>query len=139
MSLHDNEPQAWALTDVALVVKKSDLDPDSVTRILGLDPSGTCQPGVNRWNPGGETDGEWRFQIDERTSRVFSEQLDIILTVAEGKREEISSLAVAGCDVHLAVYGYAGHGSTLALSDGELGRLSALNIPLEITPNINER
>ncbi|MEC4016980.1 DUF4279 domain-containing protein [Streptomyces sp. H27-D2] len=139
MSIDGHEPRTWVLTDVSLVIKSPDLAPDAVTRQLALTPTNTRQPGPDRWDPDGDSDGQWRMQSDEHTSRVFSEQLAAILTAAESKRKEILSLEASGCEVFLAVHGYSSNDAILNFSSEEIKRISDLNIPLEIQPSLSDR
>ncbi|MFK4224075.1 DUF4279 domain-containing protein [Streptomyces sp. NPDC019890] len=131
--------ESWVLTDVTLIIKKSDLDPDVITARLGLKPSAVRPPGPDRWDPRGDTDGQWRLQCDERTTRVFSEQLDAILRAAEGCDRILASMKVEGFDISLAVGGYADNDSQLSFSASEMTRISRLGLPLVLTPNLNER
>ncbi|MEW2081615.1 DUF4279 domain-containing protein [Streptomyces sp. NPDC005283] len=131
--------ESWVLTDVALIIKKSDLDPDVITARLGLKPSAVRLPGPDRWNPRGDTDGQWRLQCDERTTRIFSEQLDSILRAAEGCHRILASMRAEGFDVMLAIGGYADNDSQLSFSASEITRISRLGLPLTLIPNLNER
>ncbi|MFJ2557707.1 MULTISPECIES: DUF4279 domain-containing protein [unclassified Streptomyces] len=130
---------SWILTAVTLVVKKDDLDPDSVTERLGLIPSDVRLPGVDRWNPAGDTDGQWRLQCDERTSRILSEQLDVILRAAEGCTRVLEMLRAEGCETTIVISGFAGNGSQIIFSGDEMARIYRLQTPVKIIPNINER
>ncbi|MEV7870220.1 DUF4279 domain-containing protein [Streptomyces sp. NPDC088124] len=127
------------MTDVTLVVKKDDLDPDSVTARLGLQPSAVRLPGVDRWDPGGDADGQWRLQCDERTTRIFSEQLDVILRAAEGCARVLEMLRAEGCETTIIVSGFAGNDSQIVFSGDEMARISRLQTAVKIIPNINER
>lgn len=131
--------ESWTLTDVTLVVRKSDLDPDAVTERLGLQPSSVRMPGIDRWDPKGETDGQWRYQCDERTTRVFSEQLDVVLRASERCARVLAALGAEGCNVALSIGGFADNDSQLSLSVHEMARISRLGIPLILIPNLNER
>ncbi|MFJ2214936.1 DUF4279 domain-containing protein [Streptomyces sp. NPDC101062] len=131
--------ESWTLTDVTLVVKKDDLDPDSVTARLGLHPSAVRLPGVDRWNPAGDTDGQWRLQCDERTTRVLSEQLDVVLRAAEGCSRVLEMLRSEGCETSIIISGFAGNDSQIIFSGEEMARISRLQTPVKIIPNVNER
>ncbi|MFE3142251.1 DUF4279 domain-containing protein [Streptomyces scopuliridis] len=140
-SVRDDSRDAtsWVLTTVALIVKKSDLDPNSVTEKLGLQPSAVRMPGIDRWNPEGDAAGQWRLQCDEHTTRAFPEQLDIILRAAEGCADTLAALRAEGCEVTIVVRGFADNDSQVSFSAGEMARVSRLNIPLKIIPNLNAR
>jgi Domain of unknown function (DUF4279) len=131
--------ESWTLTDVTLVVRKRDLDPDAVTERLGLRPSSVRIPGIDRWDPKGETDGQWRFQCDERTTRIFSEQLDVVLRASERCARVLATLSAEGCTILLAIGGFADNDSQISFSAHEMVRISRLGIPLILTPNLNER
>ncbi|MFE3739443.1 DUF4279 domain-containing protein [Streptomyces sp. NPDC059134] len=121
------------------MIKKYDLDPDSVTEHLGLTPSAVRLPGVDRWNPTGDTDGQWRLQCDERTTRTFSEQLDIILRAAEGCVRVLEMLRAEGCETAIIISGFAGNDSQIIFSAEEMARMSRLQTPVKVIPNVNER
>ncbi|MFE4367341.1 DUF4279 domain-containing protein [Streptomyces sp. NPDC056835] len=139
MSDNSHDAMPWVLTAVALTVKKNDLDPDSVTDRLGLRPSAVRMPGIDRWNPEGDPAGQWRLQCDERTTRVFSEQLGTILRVAEECADTLAILRAEGCEVTITVRGFADNDSRILLSADELARASRLKIPLAFIPNLNSR
>ncbi|MER6200938.1 DUF4279 domain-containing protein [Streptomyces sp. NPDC001586] len=130
---------AWVLTDVALVVEKGDLDPDAVTARLGLQPTAVRFPGVDRWGPPGDVAGRWRLTCDERTTRDLSGQLEHVLSAAEGCAVPLREMRAEGCDVRLAVYGFAGHGSHLLIPAPMISRVARLGLPLILTPNMNDR
>ncbi|MEU9980528.1 DUF4279 domain-containing protein [Streptomyces sp. NPDC050856] len=129
----------WKLTDVALVIKKADLDPGEVTARLDLQPSAVKSPGIDRWNPGGGAEGQWRYQCDERTATDFSAQLDIVLKAAEQRSHILASLQEEGFEVFLLVGGFAAHDARLPFSSAELQRIARLNMSLRLLPNLNER
>ncbi|MFF2526645.1 DUF4279 domain-containing protein [Streptomyces liangshanensis] len=129
----------WVLTDVSLVVKKHDLDPDVITERLGLHPSEAWAPGVDRWNPGGDTDGVWLLQHDEHVARDFSVQLDATLRAAEGCAPVLDALKAEGYKVMLAVYGFTDHDGQLSFSADDMARIARLKIPLRLVPNLNAR
>ncbi|MER5806776.1 DUF4279 domain-containing protein [Streptomyces sp. NPDC002033] len=129
----------WVLTDVSLVVKRGDLDPDSVTARLGLQPTAVRMPGLDRWGPPGEVDGQWRLQCDDRTTREFSEQLDNILISAERCAAQLKEMMAEGFEVYLAIYGFANHESRVFFSSLAISRIASLGVPLVLTPNLNER
>ncbi|MEU0272793.1 DUF4279 domain-containing protein [Streptomyces sp. NPDC006307] len=136
----DSKPAGhWRLTDVALVIRKADLDPDTITARLDLPPSAVKAPGIDRWNPGGDTDGQWRYQCDERTTRRFSEQLDIVLKAAEQRGPILGSLQQEGFDLALLVRGFASHDAHVLFSPLEMQRIARLNMPLSLVPSLNER
>ncbi|NUK20290.1 DUF4279 domain-containing protein [Streptomyces lunaelactis] len=124
---------------MTLAIKKGDLDPGEITRRLNLQPSAVRLPGPDRWDPRGDTDGQWRLQCDERTTKVFSEQLDVILSAIEGQAQILGALKVEGCNVELAVSGYGDNDSQLSFSNSEMARVSRLGIPLTLTPSLSER
>ncbi|MFD7086550.1 DUF4279 domain-containing protein [Streptomyces sp. NPDC059896] len=139
MSVDSHDATSWVLTAVALIVKKSDLDPNSITERLALQPSAVRMPGVDRWNPEGSAAGQWRLQCDEHTTRVFSEQLDTILRAAEGCAGTLAMLRAEGCDVTITVRGFADNDSQVSFSADEMTRASRLKIPLKIIPSLNAR
>ncbi|WP_374213935.1 DUF4279 domain-containing protein [Streptomyces sp. A3M-1-3] len=131
--------QPWKLTDVSLVVKGRDLDPDRISERLGLMPTSVRPPGPSRWEPAGETDGRWRLQCDEHTSRSFADQLDNLLGVVEEKQDRLAALAGDGFEVFISVHGFATNDSNLLFTHGQLLRMSRLHIPLTLIPNLNDR
>ncbi|MFI2187595.1 DUF4279 domain-containing protein [Streptomyces sioyaensis] len=139
MSTEPKTSHPWVLTDVSLIIKKVDLDPEAVSQRLGITPTGVYRPdqGSQERNRGRE--GIWRLQCDERTTRDFSEQLNTVLSATEEKRAEIRDLIAEGHEIHLSVYGFAGTGSVLPFSVRDLERISRLNLPLELAPNTNAR
>ncbi|WP_432001463.1 DUF4279 domain-containing protein [Streptomyces sioyaensis] len=139
MSAEPNTSHPWVLTDVSLIIKKVDLDPEAVSQRLGITATGVYRPeqGPQGRNRGRE--GIWRLQCDERTTRDFSEQLNTVLSATEEKRVEIRKLIMEGHEIHLSVYGFAGTGSVLPFSARDLDRISRLNLPLELSPNTNAR
>ncbi|MFD3652530.1 DUF4279 domain-containing protein [Streptomyces sp. NPDC058620] len=140
MTGNPHPEELWTLTDVTLVVKKSDLDPGHVTEFLGLQPSAVKAPGFDRWAPpGGDTDGQWRLRCDEHTTRNFTEQVDIILQAAERRAKELASLRSEGCETLLAVEGFADNDSQISFSAQAMGRICRLGLSLKLTPNLNER
>ncbi|MFJ8670240.1 DUF4279 domain-containing protein [Streptomyces sp. NPDC093600] len=129
----------WALPDVSLVVRGPELDPDEVTRKLTLQPTGTRPPGPSRWGRPGDVDGEWRLQCDERSTRVFSEQLDTVLTAVEPHSGAVSELLASGLSVTLTIRGYVGDDSRIALTAEQLRRVARLGVPLTLAPSTSER
>ncbi|MGY3680412.1 DUF4279 domain-containing protein [Streptomyces sp. TE33382] len=129
----------WVLTDVSLVVKKSDLDPDTVTARLGLEPTAVRPPGQDRWGPPGEIDGQWRLQCDERTARKLSEQLDEILPLVERCAPQLREMMAEGFEICLAVHGFADNDSRAFFSSTVVSRIASLGVPLVLKPNLNAR
>ncbi|WP_374325019.1 DUF4279 domain-containing protein [Streptomyces sp. AP-93] len=129
----------WVLTSVSLVVKKHDLDPDAVTARLGLQPTAVRLPGADRWGPPGEVDGRWRLTCDERTTRDPAEQLEQIVSAAEGCVSQLRLMQAEGSEVHLEVYGFADHGSEFLVPAPLFSRIAQLGVPLSLTPNLNSR
>ncbi|MER5984737.1 DUF4279 domain-containing protein [Streptomyces sp. NPDC001787] len=121
------------------MVKKSDLDPDEVTARLGLEPTAVRAPGEDRWGPPGEIDGQWRLQCDERTTRKLSEQLDEILLLAEHCAPQLREMMAEGCEVCLAVHGFADNDSRAFFSSPVVSRVASLGVPLLLKPNLNAR
>jgi hypothetical protein len=130
---------AWALTDVSLVVRGPDLDPDEVTKKLNIQPTGTRLPGPSRWGPPGDVDGEWRLQCDERSTRVFPEQLDTILTAVEPHADDVRELPANDLSVTLAIRGYVDNDSQIALTPEQMRRVARLGVPLTLAPSTSER
>ncbi|UUN27462.1 DUF4279 domain-containing protein [Streptomyces sp. FIT100] len=122
-----------------MIIKKSDLDPEAITQRLGIEPSATRAPGPDRWGPPGDTDGQWRLQCDERTTRIFSEQLDVILKAAEGCAQILAMLRSEGFEVTLVVRGYADNDSQLSIPAAGMARISRLGVPLTLRPSLSER
>ncbi|MEU4033823.1 DUF4279 domain-containing protein [Streptomyces collinus] len=129
----------WVLTEVSLVVKGRDLQPEEITPFLDLEPTGVRNPGPSEWDRPGEIDGQWRISCNERTSRDFHEQLDSILSIAERKRVELGQLAEQGHEVTVSLFGFAGKDCALTLRPGELRRIALLGFPLRVAANMNER
>ncbi|MFE1192597.1 DUF4279 domain-containing protein [Streptomyces olivaceoviridis] len=133
------EKRYWVLTEVSLVIKGRDLHPEEITPFLGLEPTGVRNPGPSKWDRPGEIDGQWRISCDERTSRDFHEQLDIILSIAERKRTELRQLTEQGYEVAVSLFGFSGNDSTLALESEEIKRIALLGFPLRVAASMNER
>ncbi|MER7046044.1 DUF4279 domain-containing protein [Streptomyces jumonjinensis] len=123
---------------MALVIKGPDLYPDRVTERLCLQPTSSGPPGVDRWIPG-DTDGRWSLECDNRITRIFSEQLDHVLSAAESRTEALASLRSEGHTVMLTVWGYADHDSQLAFSASDIARIARLNIPLRLSQSLSDR
>ncbi|MER7149663.1 DUF4279 domain-containing protein [Streptomyces lydicus] len=128
-------PQDWVLTDVALIIKSPGLDSTMLTRCLGITPTLVVEPGTDPRDPA----GEWRFQCDERTTRDFRQQLDIVLSSVEPKQGELQRLSSGGYDVHLRVYGFTHDEAFIGFSHEEWERISGLGVSLELAPNTNAR
>ncbi|MGW4223696.1 DUF4279 domain-containing protein [Streptomyces bauhiniae] len=129
----------WALTDVSLVVKGSDLRPEEVTPFLEVQPTGVREPGPSQWDHPDDVDGQWRLSCDERSTGDFHEQLDTVLSVAERKRIELRQLADRGYEVTITLFGFAGNDATLSLEPGEIKRIALLGFPLRVAASMNER
>ncbi|NUK05622.1 DUF4279 domain-containing protein [Streptomyces lunaelactis] len=130
---------AWVLTDVTLIIKGSELDPDEVTKELDIQPTAVRPPGPDRWGPPGEVDGQWRLQCNEHSTRILSEQLDTILTAAESRSNKLKAFLLEGFKVTLTIGGYADSDSQIILSPAELSRVARLGIPLILAPSLSER
>ncbi|MEV6721078.1 DUF4279 domain-containing protein [Streptomyces xanthochromogenes] len=135
----ERAPWPWVMTEAALIVTGPDMDPSVVTRELALDATSTRSPGFDRWDTTGSTDGRWRLEFDDDSSRDFSLQMDAVLSVAEEKRVEIESLTSQGNEAVLAVSGFAGHDCSLPFSAQQMARAASIGIPLVLIPNLNER
>ncbi|MET9377077.1 DUF4279 domain-containing protein [Streptomyces sp. NPDC003035] len=139
MNADHQQGAAWVLTDVSLVVRGPDLDPDEVSKKLNIEPTGTRPPGPSRWGPPGDVDGEWRLQCDERSTRVFPEQLDTILTAVEPHAEDVRGLLANGISVTLTIRGYVDNDSQIALTPEQMRRVARLGVPLALAPSTSER
>ncbi|MFD9208708.1 DUF4279 domain-containing protein [Streptomyces sioyaensis] len=135
MSTDHLSTQPWVLTQVTVVISKSDLDPEEVTRRLSLTPTDVLQPGTDARYP----DGEWRLKFGDRISRDFSQQLDAALLALDPQRSTLHDLVSEGCEVLLTAYGFADHNSTIELAARDVERISQLGIPFALIPNINSR
>ncbi|MFF1406341.1 DUF4279 domain-containing protein [Streptomyces sp. NPDC058294] len=133
------EKRHWVLTEVSLVIKGRDLRPENITSFLGVEPTGVRNPGPSKWDRPGEIDGQWRISCDERTSRDFHEQLDSILSVAEGKRTELGQLVEQGYEVTVNLFGFSGNDCTLALQPEEIKRIALSSLPLRVAASMSER
>ncbi|MGW7430153.1 DUF4279 domain-containing protein [Streptomyces sp. NPDC054861] len=139
MTADQQQGAIWALPDVSLVVRGPELDPEEVSRKLALQPTGTREPGPSRWGPPGDVDGEWRLQCDERSTRVFSEQLDTVLTAVEPHAGAVGELMADGLCVTLTVRGYVGNDAQIALTPEQMRRVALLGVPLTLAPSTSER
>jgi hypothetical protein len=139
MNANHQQGTSWVLTDVALVVRGPGLDPDDVTRRLNLRPTGVRRPGPDQRGALGGDDGQWRLQCDERTTRVFSEQFDTILTAAEPHARDMHELMANGNSVTLTVSGYVDNDSQITLTPEQMRRVARLGIPLTLSPSNSER
>ncbi|GHI08117.1 DUF4279 domain-containing protein [Streptomyces cellostaticus] len=129
----------WVLTDVSLVVKGRDLQPEEITSFLGIEPTGVRNPGPSKWDHPGKVDGEWGINCNENVSRDFHEQLGNILSTVESKRTELAQLVERGYEVIVDIYGFAGNDCSLTLQPEELKRIARLGFPLWVAANMNER
>ncbi|MEU7135380.1 DUF4279 domain-containing protein [Streptomyces sp. NPDC046261] len=127
------------LTVASLTIEKPDLDPGTVTSALGIKPTCTRMPGPSRWRPADDTDGLWMLECDRRTAEDPVEQLSHVLSLVEPKSAELAALQTCGHRVSLEIRGYAGDGATLVIPHALLTRITHLNIPLKVIPNVNER
>ncbi|MEU1193260.1 DUF4279 domain-containing protein [Streptomyces sp. NPDC005859] len=129
----------WVLTDVTLMISGGDLQPEEMTSLLGIEPTGVRNPGPSKWARPGDVDGLWSISCDEHVSRDFHEQMNNILSTMESKRTELVQLAGRGYGVTVEVYGFAGNDCSLALQPEELKRIALLGFPLRVAANMNER
>ncbi|WP_059010478.1 DUF4279 domain-containing protein [Streptomyces specialis] len=129
---------AWVGTSAALVVRKDDLEPRTVTERLGLAPTRTRLPGPDRWRPGGDEAGLWLFECHE-TRKSLPEQVNEVLDVFTAKAGELRSLIDEGYDATLALFGFVGDGSVVELSSETIARIVSLGIPLEVGVSTSER
>jgi hypothetical protein len=129
----------WVLSSVTLVVRGAELDPADVTRQLSVEPTASRPAGFDRWARPGDTDGQWRLEIDDRATREFDEQLESVLSLAEQKRTELRALRDAGHSVQIAVRGYADNDSQLFLPAETIGRLTHVGVTLVLNPSLSER
>ncbi|MEU1279774.1 DUF4279 domain-containing protein [Streptomyces sp. NPDC005805] len=133
-----NAGYTWVLTRVELVLSSPELDPDDVTRRLGLQPTGALRPGPRRWNPG-DTSGYWGFENSERSARSLREQLDEVLSAAESCLGPLREILREGVEASVTIHGYADNDSEIVFSPTEMDRMARLGIPLVLSPSLNER
>ncbi|MBT2367124.1 DUF4279 domain-containing protein [Streptomyces sp. ISL-10] len=124
---------------MSLVVKGHDLDPDTVTSKLDLQPTGTRSPGHSRWGSPADINGEWRLRCDERSTRRFSEQLETILTAVEPHSKDLIELLANDISVTLTIRGYVDNDSQIILTPEEIRRVARLGIPVVFAPSTSER
>ncbi|WP_179082636.1 DUF4279 domain-containing protein [Streptomyces rectiverticillatus] len=129
----------WVLSSVSLTIEKPDLDPGTVTAVLGIEPTATRVPGPSRWRPAEDTNGLWMMECDQRTAKDPDEQLAHVLALTDPKSAELAALQQSGHEISLEVRGYAGDGAMFAIPHALLVRIAHLGIPLKVVPNINER
>lgn len=133
-----DEPSSWVLTSVSLNIEGKNLDPGEVTGRLGITPTGSVAPGEDFRDPESIV-GYWVLKFDEGYSRIFSEQLEAVLSAAEEGAEKIREMRREGRRVWVEVYGFSGNESKLSFSARDMARLAELGIPLRLTPNLNDR
>jgi hypothetical protein len=129
----------WVLTDVSLTIESPDLEPDSLTSMLGITPTDARSPGPSRWRPADDTNGLWILKCSDRISGTLDEQIDYVLSAFEPKRQELQKLITSGFQAYLQIHGFVGNGATFQLSTSTLERLARLGIPLKVSQNTNER
>ncbi|MFD4786642.1 DUF4279 domain-containing protein [Streptomyces sp. NPDC058459] len=133
------EKRYWLSTAVSFVVSGHDLQPEEVTALLGIEPTGTRSPGPSRWSRPGDTDGLWGIRCDSNLTHDFREQLAHVLSIMESKKDELTRLVGRGYDVTVDFYGFAGNDCVLTLRPDEVERIAALGFPLKVAANMNER
>jgi hypothetical protein len=133
------EKRDWVLTDVTLMISGGDLQPEEITSLLGIQPTGARNPGPSKWARPGDVDGLWSISCNEHVSRDFHEQMDNILSIMESKRTELAQLSERGYGATVEIYGFAGNDCTIALEPEELKRIAVLGFPLRVAANMNER
>jgi hypothetical protein len=119
----DWQGATWVLTSVSLIIRGPNLDPDA------------RPPG----RPPRELDGQWRLQCDEHSTRIFSEQLDAVLTAAEPHSRYLNELLGSGLHVALTVRGYVDNDSQISLTSEEMRRVARFGIPLILKPSTSDR
>ncbi|WP_267242797.1 DUF4279 domain-containing protein [Streptomyces sp. PR69] len=139
MADKDRLGESWTLTTVSIEVETGDVDPEVVTQRLGLTPTGVWRPDAGIQSIKSEIGAYWLLECDDRTTRVFSEQLDEILKAAERVSSKLSELQDEGFAVALVIRGYADHDSQLLISASNMMRISRLGIPLVMQPSLSDR
>ncbi|WP_158674680.1 DUF4279 domain-containing protein [Streptomyces hoynatensis] len=130
--------RSWVVTEAALEVRGSDLDPERISEHLGLDPTGSRRPGPDRWDPEADEAGLWLLKVSAQATPL-AEQLDELLGTVEPRAVGLQELRQEGYDVLLRLFGFVGTGSFFELSPVALGRLTALGVPLRLAVSTSER
>ncbi|MFE9435906.1 DUF4279 domain-containing protein [Streptomyces sp. NPDC006640] len=129
----------WVETAVKLVIRKSDLDADLVSRSIPLDPTTVQLPGIDPLNPGSIRDGLWIVQVHGRMPGGVSEQLGTLLSKVEPHAHVLSQLASQGYEIHIDISGFVGRGATFTLPADVVRRSAALGLPVTISTSVSDR
>ncbi|NNN37974.1 DUF4279 domain-containing protein [Streptomyces sp. S3(2020)] len=136
---YDYTEGAWVETDVKLLVRKSDLDPDLLARELPLTPTAVSLPTDGSRSLGLPDEGVWSLAVHKRLPGGIDDQLRELLRQITPHASSISSLAARGYEVSINVSGFVGRGSTFSLAPDVISQVAALNIPFVVSPSTSER
>ncbi|WP_432038590.1 DUF4279 domain-containing protein [Streptomyces cucumeris] len=139
MEAYTQSKGPWVLTDVSLIMEGPELEPEFVTSLLKIQPTGKRRPGPDRWRPDGDENGLWILRCNEHLSRDLLEQMKWVLSRIEPRAAELRNLMTSGYETRLRVYGFVGSGSTFQLPVDLISRIALLGVPLEVVTNTNER
>ncbi len=123
----------WNSIEVSLTLSHSDLDPDSVSDLLGLTPTRSARPGTAIMS----SDGIWA--IDFHGQDPQDNPLEMAVSSIRDHLPKIKQLISFGVSAQLSIYGHVQDGSTLHLSTNEISSLAEMSIPIVFVPNANER
>lgn len=131
--LFDYSEEPWYGIEISLTLTHADLDPDRITDMLGMKPSGYATPGSAL----GTSDGIW--SIDFRGNSDQGDELIAALAKIEEHVPTISQLMSFGVKAYISIFGIVRDGSTLAISSQSLEKIAAIAIPVVLIPNANDR
>jgi hypothetical protein len=108
-------------TYATLCVYSDDIDPDEITKIIGIEPTSICRKGEVRTqnpkvkNPYYKMNGWFYGTKDASNSRDSRRHLDILLDGPLKQREVTSALRERGCRLDVTIfYLYRGGGPTIS-------------------------
>ncbi|MER6188048.1 DUF4279 domain-containing protein [Streptomyces sp. NPDC021056] len=136
---YDYTEGAWVETDVKLLIRKSDLDPDLLARELPLTPTAVSLPTDESRRLGLPDEGVWSLAVHKRLPGGIDDQLRELLQHIAPHAPSISSLTERGYEVSINVSGFVGRGSTFSLTPDVISQVAALNIPFIVSPSTSER
>ncbi len=131
--LFNYSEQQWNSIEVSLTLSHINLDPDSVSDLLGLTPSRSARPGTAIMS----ADGIW--SLDFRGQAPHDNPVAMAVSAIHDHLPKIKQLISFGVSAQLSIYGHVHDGSTLRLSTKEIASLADMSIPIVFVPNANER
>jgi uncharacterized protein DUF4279 len=135
-AMYDDEYPSCARTYVMFFIRRGDLDPDAVSRQMGIEPSETQRRGdpldAGTRRPVIFDFGAWFLRSREFIgSRDALRHLDWLLDQLEPRGGILAALRAEGCEMGVLCYWLSAQGEGgPTLSPGSMGRLAALGLEL---------